>query len=274
LPKGSLAIRLKRPGNAVAQASVFRHQGVLTAPLSRPVSPPDPGGPARRHARGISEHRLHRGAGGGVSYCRHVLASRPATADCFLAVAVQAHDAGYREFRPIHDIQLSPTADVAVAELRSLDGLRPLALTRRGEAPTNVDVLTVDHSATQLSVDQEGRRVVRFSPGTLKGNVVRHYVSDFGSTRGMRCFDTSFLALAGASGAPVLLQPSLLVTGMLVVNVERHLHPSKILTVHERGTVTEEVYYHLPFGHALEADEVIAALETLGVSVDAARPSA
>ena len=205
---------------------------------------------------------------------RHVLAGRPANANCFLVVAIEAHDNGYREFRPIYDIQLSPTADVAVAELRSLDGLHKLTLTRRGEAPTNVDILTVDHSATQLSVDEQGKRVVRFSPGTLKGNVVRHYVSDFGSTRGMRCFDTSFPALAGASGAPVLLQPSFLVTGMLVANVERHLHPSKILTVHDRGTVTEEVYYHLPFGHALEADEVIVALETLGVSLDDHRPSA
>lgn len=204
---------------------------------------------------------------------RHVLANRPADSNCLVAVAIEAHDAGYREFRQIHNVRFSSTADVAVAELRNLEGLRTLSLSR-GEAPTNVDVVAVDHSATQVTVDEWGRRVARFFPGTLKGNIVRHYVSDFGSTRGIRCFDTSFPALAGASGAPVLVQPRFVVAGMLVANVERHLLPSQILTVHDRGSVTEEVRYHLPFGQALESDEVIAALEALGVSVDDPRPAA
>jgi hypothetical protein len=200
-----------------------------------------------------------------VTAC-HVIAGRPSNAGNRLVVAIEAHDDVYRELRQIQNVCLSPTKDVAVAELQSLTGLRPLTLLA-GEAPTNVDVLAVDHSSTQIRVDDGGRRSLRFSPGTLKGNIVRHYVSDFGTTRGMRCFDTSFPALGGASGAPVLVPPRFGVAGMLVANVQRHLLPAQILTVNQGDTTIEEVRYHLPFGQGLEADEIALALSSLGITL-------
>ncbi len=207
--------------------------------------------------------------GGVFVTARHVLNGRSNGSGNRVVVAIEAYDEVYREFRELRNIRLSGVADVAIADLRSTDGLRMLSL-NRGEAPTNVDVLTVDHSSTQI-VENQGRRVVRFSPGTLKGNIVRHYVSDFGMTRGRRCFDTSFPALGGASGAPVIVPPRFYVAGMLVANVQRHLLPAQILTVTDGESLVEEVRYHLPFGQALEADEVVAALEALGESAEDTR---
>lgn len=198
---------------------------------------------------------------------RHVLAGRPADGNS-LVVAIEAYDESVLEFRQIRRVALSSNADVAIAELGSVDGLRMLNL-NRGEVATNVDVIAVDHSSTHVITNERGIRTVRFSPGTLKGNIVRHYISDFGAHRGMRCFDTSFPALRGASGSPVLVQPGFAVAGMLVANVERHLLPAHILTVQEGDSTIEEVRYYLPFGRALEADEVVAALQDLGVPSDA-----
>lgn len=197
---------------------------------------------------------------------RHVFTDRPADSKNVVVVAIiDAHDNTCRDFRPINNVRLSSTTDLAIAELQSLEGLRLLSL-NRGQAPTNVDVLTSDHSLTDITTDEQGKRVVRFFPGTLKGNIVRHYVSDYPKTRGMRCFDTSFPALRGASGAPVMVQPRFDVVGMLVGNVGRHLLPAQVLKGYDNsGSVIEEVRYYLPFGQALEADEVIEALEALGV---------
>ncbi len=203
---------------------------------------------------------------------RHNLAKHPVDSKNRVVVAIEAYDDVYREFRQIDNIRLCPTADVAVAEL-SVEGLWMLSL-NRGEAPTNVDVLMVDHSSTQVTIDEQGKRAVRFSPGTLRGNIVRHYVSDVEATRGMRCFDTSFPALSGASGAPVLVPPRYTVAGMLVANVQRHLLPAHILRVHDEcGSIIEEERYYLPFGQALEADEVITALQVLGVPFDDPGPA-
>lgn len=203
---------------------------------------------------------------GALVTARHVLRGRPSDAESSLFVIAKADDESIawsaRDLRRITKVNLSTRIDVAIAEIDEVEGLQPLYL-RPGEIGTNEDVLTLDYSSTVVRTNEPD---VRFSPGTLRGNVVRHYISDFPATAGMRCFDTSFPALQGASGAPVLTQPGFSVVGMLVGNVQRHLIPAQVARIEEMDSVIEEIRYLLPFGQALEADEIIRALTDFGLN--------
>jgi len=90
----------------------------------------------------------------------------------------------------------------------------------------------------------------------------------------MRCFDTSFPALQGASGAPVLLNLDFSVVGMLVANVERHLLPAQIVRIEDGPATSEETRYYMPFGQALMVDEVAGACAEFAIRVERADPAA
>lgn len=206
---------------------------------------------------------------------RHVLTNRPSASTHSIEVVIRGDevtDPGV-SIRRVGRIRLSDTRDVAVAELSDTTGLVQLALST-GRVATNVDVLTFEYSHTRFATDGKGRRNLHFFPATLKGNVVRHYQSDFGLTTGMRCFDTSFPALQGASGAPVLRNSDFAVVGMLVANVERHLLPAQVTRLDEASDLTEETKYFMPFGQALLVDEIIASLSEFDIPVDPALPAA
>jgi hypothetical protein len=79
--------------------------------------------------------------------------------------------------------------------------------------------------------------------------------------------DTSFPALQGASGAPILRARDFAVVGMLVANHERHLLPAQVVRIETNNEALEETRYLLPVGKAIEAHFVLEVLDQMGISV-------
>jgi hypothetical protein len=153
--------------------------------------------------------------------------------------------------------------DIAVFAAGGHPMATPLTLAR-GMHPLNQDVLAFEYSSTTIEVDETGHITVNFQPFTHKGNILRHYMSMFPAKIPTPSFDTSFPALQGASGAPVLRTSDWAVVGMLVANVERHLMPAQVVRVEFDGTGHEEVNYFLPTGQAIEASLIVEYLDELG----------
>lgn len=157
-------------------------------------------------------------------------------------------------------IQYAPTHDIALFRAEAVPGSVSLSLAAQ-PVPTNLDVLTYEFSQTEIFTDDSGNRVVHFSPFTHKGNVLRHYVSDFPERTPTPVFDTSFPALQGASGAPVVRATDFSVVGMMVANHERHLVPAQVVRIDTDAAVREETTYFLPTGKAIEASLIIGFLD-------------
>jgi V8-like Glu-specific endopeptidase len=163
----------------------------------------------------------------------------------------------------INDYIVSEKWDIAVFAAGGYPNHTSLSLTK-GKHPANQDIIAFEYSSTTIETDADGKRVVTFQPFTHKGNILRHYMSHFPSSTPTPSFDTSFPALQGASGAPVLRTTDWAVVGMLVANVERHLMPAQIVRVELGNAEHEEVNYFLPTGHAIEAKLIVDFLEENG----------
>ncbi|PQA81991.1 hypothetical protein C5F52_15890 [Limnohabitans sp. TS-CS-82] len=140
----------------------------------------------------------------------------------------------------------------------------------REQVSSNIDVLCVEYSQTVNRLDPNGERKIVFNTLAHKGNVVSHYLSDFPETAPTPSFDTSFPALKGASGAPVIRGYDFVVVGMLVANRERHLLPAQIERIDDSGKIVEERSYFLPMGKALEASVIADFLERHQIAVTVA----
>jgi hypothetical protein len=173
--------------------------------------------------------------------------------------------------RFLQDIRYPDNADVAIAKLRRFDDLVPLPFLFEPVGCV-ASVLTFEYSSTEVRMLENGKKEVVFRPHTLKGNVVSHYVSEWPKTMGLRCFDTSFPALQGASVAPVLRASDLTVVGMLVANVERHLMPAQVIRVADGADSYEEIKYFMPFGHAIGGREVARVIHAFGEAGLAPKP--
>ncbi len=160
------------------------------------------------------------------------------------------------------DPELSGSYDIAAFSAKGLASAVPLTISKT-EVDSNVDVLTFEFSQTRIAVTDD-RLKVSFDPFTHKGNVLRHYNSNFPETTPTRCLDTSFPALQGASGAPVLRASDFAVVGMLVANHERHLLPAQILRIEGSDGPAEEVKYFLPTGKALAPSAIVGFLNEVG----------
>lgn len=153
-----------------------------------------------------------------------------------------------------------PAIDVAVMRIDSPPpSAVPLRFASR-DLPLNKDALCVEYSMTTITLHGE-RKNVEFTPLSHKGNIVAHPATGF-----MRiatpCFLTSFPALAGASGAPVM-DENFNVVGMIVGNADLDSQPAKITRVVEPDGVSEEVRYVLPYGIGLRLQPLLDAMNAI-----------
>lgn len=122
---------------------------------------------------------------------------------------------------------------------------------------TSEDVMMVDFSRTMITgAGGEFYFVMH------KGNVLCYYPSRDPRIEKTPAFDTSFPALQGASGAPVIAhRPGCPVVGMIVGNVESTPMPAQTIRI---GDGEEEIRYFLPTGHGIAAEAIIDFLSSIG----------
>jgi Trypsin-like peptidase domain len=133
--------------------------------------------------------------------------------------------------------------------------------------PETDDVVAFDYSGTRFEL-REGRRHAILEPLTHKGNLMRWYACDAPGWEGMPAWDTSFPALQGASGAPVMALRSGGIVGMLLANRERHLVPAQVVRIQSADGELEDVKYYLPIGLAIRAVAIGEFLQELGIDVN------
>ncbi|MGH9340091.1 MAG: hypothetical protein ACRD1R_11025 [Acidobacteriota bacterium] len=159
--------------------------------------------------------------------------------------------------------------DLAAAEM--LSDILPEAVRlpiRTEDVPLNHDIVCFEYSSTRIE-RSPGRTHVSFEPYSHRGNVVRAYESEFPETIPTPSLLTSFPALQGASGAPLIArnQPrsQFAVAGMIVANVERHLLPAQVVRIERGSEPVEETRYYLPYGKALARSVLVRCLEGMGI---------
>jgi hypothetical protein len=135
----------------------------------------------------------------------------------------------------------------------------------------NIDVLTFEYSLTRIERDAPNHTLISFEPIAHKGNIMRLFDSDFPERVPTPSFLTSFPALRGASGAPVMVADKMTVVGMLVANQERHLMPAQVVRCEDANTNREEVSYFLPTGKAIQGSVILEVLEKFNIPVQVAR---
>lgn len=179
------------------------------------------------------------------------------------AVAYIGKDGG-PAIAQIADVVHSKKHDIAVIPKAQLPGIEPLELTPQ-IVPMTEDVHTYEYSSTRIVRDKEGKLHVYFHALTHKGNLMRASEPDDPDRTESPTWETSFPALQGASGAPVVAFRGGGVVGMLVANHERHLLPAQVLRIETGDGATEEVKYFLPHGIAIRAAAIGEFLLELGI---------
>ena len=162
--------------------------------------------------------------------------------------------------------RFSPRFDIAVvlrAESPSLEALK----LQPQMVPLTEDVVSFDYSATRFE-RRDGGMHVFLEPSTLKGNLMRRYVSDDPKWAGTPAWDTSFPAIQGASGAPVVALRGGGVVGMLLANHERHLIPAQVVKIVTGDRESEETKYFLPVGFAIRSFVIAEFLASLGIEAE------
>jgi hypothetical protein len=93
-----------------------------------------------------------------------------------------------------------------------------------------------------------------------------YYSRDWPKNDQAPVFDTSFPAVQGASGAPVIsIQQGFPIVGMVLGNVEHHLRPIQTCTIIEDDYL-EETKYYLPVGQAIQSGAIIDFLTSIDIS--------
>ena len=170
----------------------------------------------------------------------------------------------------IDDIALSSDYDVAAGNVsRSLmRGTVPLKIALENPA-LNDDIFCYEYSSTRIETIM-GNTHVAFEPYFHKGNTVR-FLDDDRERGNVPSFLTSFPALQGASGAPVMgatKTRKLAVVGMMVGNVERHLMPAQIVEIRDGDKYSDSTSYFLPYGQAISHAPLGRALESLKIQFE------
>lgn len=169
----------------------------------------------------------------------------------------------------ISQIRVAQDFDVAVCNIEQslLKNAVPLALATSDPA-LNDDVFSYEYSSTRIEKTAAGFHV-SFEPYAHKGNVVRSYASTFPEKIKTPCILTSYPALQGASGAPVVAtiqtRKQFAVVGMLVENAERHLIPAQVVAIEDGPSYKESTSYFLPYGKAVSWSVVSQCLDGMNV---------
>jgi len=196
---------------------------------------------------------------------KHVFQSNPLGDSEHYAFVLQ--DGGGIGVWNLPKLHVSRDYDVAVCPVNSDAKAAPLQFSREQPA-LNEDVFSYEYSNTSFERKPLGGTHISFEPLSHKGNVVRYYDSNFPESIVTPSFLTSFPALQGASGAPVMFgttKKKIRVTGILVANQERHLLPAQIVRIEEGPEFTEETRYFLPYGKAMHSKVFLPFLVQLGV---------
>jgi hypothetical protein len=170
---------------------------------------------------------------------------------------------------PITSIRAADKFDIAVCAFKKPQ--LPFAVSLpivTANPPLNQDVFSFEYSTTRIEKTATGVHVF-FEPNSHKGNIVRSYISTFPEKIATASFLTSYPALQGASGAPVIVgsqdKKRFAVAGMLVANVESHLLPAQVVNIEDGPSYRETTSYFLPYGKALSWSVLAECL--LGMAV-------
>ena len=197
---------------------------------------------------------------------KHVIQNNPLVGSDESYAVVYRHGDDIKVVR-IDDIALSPDYDVAAGNVKRslMRGTVPLKIARQNPA-LNDDIFCYEYSSTRIEKNM-GNTHVAFEPYFHKGNTVRFFDDD--RERGsVPSFLTSFPALQGASGAPVIGSTEtrkFAVVGMMVRNVERHLMAAQIVEIRDGDKYSDSTSYFLPYGQAISHAPLSKALESLKI---------
>jgi hypothetical protein len=224
---------------------------------------------------GISEDRVHVALGtaflvgkGLFMSARHVLGVLPDSGQELAAILVEGTQVrGYA----LQTIYQDLVHDIAIAYAAQWPDMQSLAIASTDNLTMNINVLTVEYSATKSGLAlSDGRTAMSITPSFHKGYIVRVYDSEFGHSGSTKCMDLSYPALKGASGAPVIEESSGNILGMIVGNIEQQLMPAQIeRTIRTDGTRDEVVRYFMPSAQAIHASHLRSALsQTVGLNAN------
>lgn len=159
----------------------------------------------------------------------------------------------------VEDIVLARDVDLARGRLVDRPGVRPIRPSSK-HPRLGGDVLCAEFSLS-TQVDPETNRMGIGNPRIQKGHIVSSFSSDQPPhQRPTQCYELSFPALLGASGAPVIDLDDFTAIGVVVANVATHLLPAQIERVQgEMGSV-EEIRYYLPHANAIAYTEFGAVI--------------
>jgi len=157
--------------------------------------------------------------------------------------------------------------DIASFPADGISGAIPLPLIL-DEIPRNNDIITHEYSCSFPSAEGLNKKILNIVTSMNKGNIIRYYTSDFPEKTPTPSFITSFPALQGASGAPVIRNDDTGVVGMIVANVEQHLLPAQIVKIEDSDGLKEEIKYFLPRAKAIASSVIIEHLQENGLELD------
>ncbi|MEW6533770.1 MAG: trypsin-like peptidase domain-containing protein [Thermodesulfobacteriota bacterium] len=192
-----------------------------------------------------------------VVTAKHVLSQQMFNSnEAYCAVRVGLHPDYPNYYFYGSDVLYSKTTDLAAFLWPNPPDPAPLPLVRN-RVFTSEDVLMVDFSRTMVTgAGTEFHFVMH------KGNILCYYPSRDPHIENTPSFDTSFPALQGSSGAPVILhRPGCPVVGMIVSNVESTPIAAQTVRI---GDGEPEVSYFLPTGHAIATEVIIEFLSSIG----------
>lgn len=170
----------------------------------------------------------------------------------------------------IQKIVVSQDYDIALCSVEYVDGMLPLPFCK-SQPSLITDIYCYEYSTTSIERKPMGRKHISFQPLSHKGNIMRYFDSEFPEKIKTPSFNTSFPALQGASGAPILSSTknkNFYIAGIMVANQETHLLPAQVVEIIDGDNFLEQTSYYLPMGKAINASLVTKIIEGLGFKIE------
>lgn len=202
-----------------------------------------------------------------VITAKHVITDNPLSGDEKYAIVFN-NGQSIKILATLH-IRVAVDYDIAACRVDRTDfpDAVLLAIGRR-DPSLNEDLFSYEYSSTRIE-RTPGHTHVCFEPYAHKGHIVRSFDSTYPEKVKTASYLTSFPALQGASGAPLiaatLSKKSFAVVGVTVANVEMHLQPAQVVEIHDGNSYRESTSYFLPYGKALARSVVAHCLEGMQV---------
>jgi len=163
----------------------------------------------------------------------------------------------------VTDIWTGCRRDIAVGRLTRVPFLHGhLSLAPSDLIFFDKDVHSIEYGDSVNRREVPGEGIFMFlNPSHRKGNIVSSYLADSHPHRvPTDCYNLSYPALKGASGAAVFHADNGEVVGMIVANHDHVLMPSHLEPINDRPHTSERVY-QLPLAQAITAKHLRDALE-------------